>query len=55
MRVGMAGAYGLDFSAVLALGAVRGADMGLLAEVLPAIEQVMLAALRGEEGSDDDG
>ncbi len=51
----MGGAYGLDFGAVLALGAARAADMALLAEVLPTIEQVMLAALRGEEGDDDGG
>lgn len=49
----MGGPFALDFSAVLATGAAQGADMKLLAELLPAIETVILKSV-DEEGSADD-
>lgn len=58
LRVGMSGAHGLDFAAVMAVAAARGADSPLLAEVLPSIEAVLMTALRnpddaeGPEGED---
>ena len=45
MRVaGMGGVVGLDFNAVYAHAAARGADLRLLADVLPAIEPFILFA-----------
>lgn len=46
----MAGiALGLDFGAVLALGQAQGADVELLAEVLPEIEPLVLAAFQPDD------
>jgi hypothetical protein len=39
---------GLDFPALLAMGAALGADMELLAGVLPGVENAVLAGLSGE-------
>ena len=41
--------------AALALGAARGCDMELLADVLPAAERALLYAHAGEAGEDDFG
>jgi len=48
----MGAPYGLDFGAVLALGAAQLADMPLLAQVLPPIERMLLDQLI-EESPDD--
>lgn len=42
LRAGLGAPYGLDFGAVLALGAAQRADMGLLSMVLPKIEKILL-------------
>lgn len=42
LRAGSGAPYGLDFGAVLALGAAQHADMPLLAQVLPPIERILL-------------
>lgn len=39
---------GLDFSAFLAMGQALGADQQLLAELLPSVEGMALAALRAD-------
>ena len=49
------GPIGLDMGAGLALGAARGCDMELLADVLPAAERALLDAHAGEAGEDDFG
>ncbi|WP_375178040.1 DUF7697 family protein [Sphingobium yanoikuyae] len=49
----MGAPYGLDFSAVLALGEAQNADMRLLAQVLPPIERILLDQLT--EDNPDDG
>lgn len=41
--------YGLDFGAVMTMGTALGADVALLADVLPTAEQEILAALNGDE------
>lgn len=46
LRVGMAGAYGLDMGAVLAVADAMEARTPLLAEILPSIEAVLVATLR---------
>lgn len=48
----MGAPYGLDFSAVLALGEAQNADMHLLAQVLPPIERILLDQLT-EDNPDD--
>ncbi len=52
LRAGMAGPTGLGFGAVLAMAGARGIDPGLLADVLPDVEQVLVLAARGDG---DDG
>ena len=44
--------FAVDFAAVLALGAARGVDLALLADVLPDIEPVLVASMIAEG---DDG
>ena len=61
----MSGVYGLDFGAITAMATGMGAMSPLLAELLPAIEQVRIASLRdpdsdldhdaGDGGGDGDG
>lgn len=56
----MGGVIGLDFGAVLAFAAARGCAIPLLTDVLPAIEDAVVAGHapaedRPEEGEDDDG
>jgi len=55
MRVGMGGPYGLDFGAIMTMGAALGADLELLADVLPGIEAARIGGLSGEEEGDDHG
>lgn len=50
--MGGGGATGLDFNAALALGAARGCDMELLAEVLPAAEEALQLRNAIEDGED---
>ncbi|WP_374649102.1 hypothetical protein [Rhizorhabdus sp.] len=55
LRVAMGGAVGLDFGAILAMGGARGADVGLLAEILPSIEDLILSIVNdGNSGDDGD-
>lgn len=49
----MGGPFGLDFGAVLMMGAAMGADLELLADVLPDVEAARIAGLRGEGGEGD--
>ena len=45
-------AVGLDFGAVMTMGAAREADLEMLADVLPFVESRILAAMRDDaEGS----
>lgn len=46
---------GLDFSAVMAVAAVQGVDVEMLAEVLPSFETVLLAALNEGEAEGHEG
>lgn len=45
----MGGPFALDYGAVMQVGAAMGADAGLLADVLPAVEGFILAGLKGED------
>lgn len=52
---GMGAVYGLDFGAALAMGQALGAPADLLAEVLPAVEQVLVRRANGDpENISDD-
>lgn len=51
VRAGIGGAYALDFAAILMLADAMGARSALLADLLPAIEPVMIKAYR--EGAED--
>lgn len=53
-RMGFERPIGLDFGAILAMGAALGAEPRLLAEVLPAVEGAALAMLAGDPDDDDD-
>jgi hypothetical protein len=44
---------GVDFGAVLMLGAARGVDMALLADVLPRVEAAIITPSDGVEGDRD--
>ena len=50
----MGGAIGLDFGAVLAMGAALGADQRMLAELLPAMEKAAVDRLTTTEDDDND-
>lgn len=52
MRLATGGPIGLDFGAALALGQALDADMGLLADVLPAVETAVLARWRGNSDTE---
>ena len=52
--MGFAGAVGLDFGAVMAVAQARGADLDLVAALLPDIEAVILKALRDARDEDDE-
>ena len=44
--------FALDFNAVMAMGAALGANMELLADVLPAAETAIIANLAPDEAPD---
>lgn len=44
-------AYALDFGAIMSVGAARGIDTALLADVLPAIEAIVVDAINGDDVS----
>lgn len=47
---------GLNFTSILMLGAARGVDMAMLAEILPLVEGSVIHPSDGfDEGGDDDG
>jgi hypothetical protein len=48
----MGGPIGLDFGAIMLIGAAQGADLELLSEVLPDFEAVVIASL-ADDGDDD--
>ncbi len=48
----MGGPIGLDFAAVLMMGAALGADAEMLAEVLPEVEDARIMGLRSKGGGD---
>jgi hypothetical protein len=49
-----AAAIGLDFSAVLMMGAAQQADLELLSEVLPEYESIVIVAMSGEPSGTSD-
>ncbi len=49
----MGGPYALDFGAVLSMGTAQGADMSMLAELLPSMERILLDKF--SEDAPDDG
>ena len=44
---------GLDFGAVMAVAAARGADLAMLSEVLPGVEMAIVAAHRGGDEEEE--
>lgn len=46
LRAAFGGAFGLDFGAIMQIGSARGADLELLADVLPQVEAARLAGLQ---------
>ncbi|WP_370169823.1 DUF7697 family protein [Sphingobium abikonense] len=52
LRAGMGAPYALDFGAVLSMGTAQGADMTMLAELLPSMERILLDKF-SEEAPDD--
>lgn len=44
----MGSPIGLDFGPVMTVAAARGADLELLADVLPEVENALLDAISGE-------
>ena len=46
VRTHQTGVYALDFTAVLLMANAMGASTGLLAEVLPAVEPIIVTAYR---------
>jgi hypothetical protein len=53
LRTGFAGAYALDFGAVLSMAEAMGAPLWMVAEVLPDVESALIAAMT--KSSDSDG
>lgn len=51
---GMGAVFGLDFGAVLAVGQALGAPAELLADVLPAVERVLVRRANGDPGDLDE-
>lgn len=45
--------FALDYSAVMQVGHARGADLALLADVLPIAEAAIINGLLEEEGGGD--
>jgi len=53
VRTHRGGVYGLDFTAVLLMAEAMGAGTGLLAEILPMVEPIIVSAYReGGENAD---
>ncbi|CAO4134754.1 DUF7697 family protein [Methylorubrum extorquens] len=53
VRTHRGGVYGLDFTAVLLMAEAMGASTGLLAEILPMVEPIIVSAYReGGENAD---
>lgn len=52
----MGGPFALDYGAVMQMGAALGVDAAMLAEVLPAVESEIIAAIAeaGEDADDSD-
>jgi hypothetical protein len=44
--------FALDYTAVMAIGAALGADMEMLADVLPDAEAAIVARFAGDDGGD---
>ena len=44
----------MDFGAVMAVAAARGVDAGLLADLLPDVETILIAGLREASDHADD-
>lgn len=49
LRVSMGRPFALDYGTALAMGQAVGADMGLLADVLPVVEVAILDREAGDE------
>lgn len=45
---------GLDFGAIMTVGAALGADLSLLAEILPDVELTIIAGLSGDTDPDEE-
>jgi hypothetical protein len=48
----MGAAVGLDFGSIMTMGAHRKADLGLLADVLPAVEPIIIDNVSGDQPDD---
>ena len=48
----MGAPVGLDFGAIMTMGTALKADLALLADVLPAVEPVIIDNLSGEQPDD---
>lgn len=53
LLVGFGGAFGLNFGTVMTMGQSLGADLEMLADILPQIEAARLAGL--DDGEEEDG
>lgn len=53
LRAGMGGPFALDFGAVLAMGQAQGADMAMLADILPSVERILLDQMAEESPGQD--
>lgn len=54
MRAGFGGVYALDFPTFMRFGELRGLPAGLVADVLPDIEAILLSAYREMTDVDND-
>lgn len=54
---GLGTPFALDFGTVLKFGEARGADIEMLADLLPAAERAVIAAIAdgGDQGGGEDG
>jgi hypothetical protein len=48
--VGFSGAYGLDFSALIAMAPSYGVSPDFLSRILPAVESGIINAMRSRDG-----
>lgn len=53
VRATLRGPYGLDYGAILAFGGAMGADLGMVAEALPAVEAILVKAYAEESDHAD--